>query len=293
MAATAQARPGPRPKKPDLVVTPGNLSGTPYGFVGAIDNEWTGKTKNKGRKQAGRSTTRVYLQHTGRRVNFVRVGVPKLEVGEDFKDTARAVAPNGIKTGEYALQVCADATDEVRESNESNNCRLVGSPKQFFISFRSWTGSLRGKGELPGGGTAVEDWSSANVAWTFAGYQDPGLFVYNPTGTVTSIDSGVTTGNCTVIGNGSSPISSGALILDYPSASYTASANVNPGSYKYEQFCGGAPDSYPGPQFSLALATFLQFGSVQPLPFGATTLSGAFTDETNTNNTWDFAGNPG
>ena len=120
----AQGSAAAKKPKAELVVT---AVGSPPATLAAGDRLTVSDTVKNKRRRAKRSENAYLLSSdkfrdskdvelTGSR------SVPKLKRGRKSKGTAELTVPNSIRSGEYRLLVCADATERVRERSESNNC---------------------------------------------------------------------------------------------------------------------------------------------------------------------------
>lgn len=121
IAAAAAAAP-----RADLVVP---AVGTPPAKVrpgGRFDLSTT--VANKGRAAAKPSTLRFYLSQDRSRSRSDlaaggNVAVKKLKPRKKQTISGRVAVPFGAADGKYWVLACADATNRVKESNESNNCQ--------------------------------------------------------------------------------------------------------------------------------------------------------------------------
>lgn len=72
------------------------------------------------------STTRLYLGRTrardGRVILLASVSTPALGPDEDAVKQATVAVPESTPLGRYYVLACSDATDQVAERNERNNC---------------------------------------------------------------------------------------------------------------------------------------------------------------------------
>ena len=77
---------------------------------------------NRGRGRSQESVTRYFLAVGGRPRPVGRREVPALRGGASSQGAARLTLPAGVPDGQYRLWACADAHDDVHESDERNNC---------------------------------------------------------------------------------------------------------------------------------------------------------------------------
>jgi hypothetical protein len=84
-------------------------------------------TKNFGKRSARRSTTAFYLRSGTGRHKFHELGSKSagaLAPGRSSVQKLIAGIPSKLAAGEYGVVACADATKKVKETSETNNCRL-------------------------------------------------------------------------------------------------------------------------------------------------------------------------
>ncbi len=290
-----------KPKLPDLVVSPGELRGDHYLLLGKrYGGDWKGVVKNKGSAVAAPSITRVYIASTRLQRNvrardrILQAAVPRLRAGAQERVTAEyRPARNDPVPGGYSVWVCADATNRVRESNEKNNCRSV-APRdlRFYVGFEKWTGSLSGHGPMTWGGSTREDWSGTDILLTMSSVVEAaGVFAYDLSGNVHYEVSGTSTGGCTASGSGNVAAAAGPLPgylrLYYEREFYLGGAAGTGSDYDYLLDCGGTVSPYPGAQNYLFFNTGPEF---PPLPFGAKTISGTYTDSDGVVYNYSFRG---
>lgn len=272
--------------KPDLVVTQANLAGKPYlltdggGTLASRDVTRNDVPKDV-QSRAGASKTRLELvAPDGGIIPGPVRDVPALGPG-DSDDGGAATQyrrSGGHPIGAYRVRVCADVTDVVQESNESNNCKT--STDRFFIVRTTWTGTLGGDGELPIY-HILEKARSYNAKFVFDAPISAanGVFRYDFAGSVFYKTNGSSNG-CTYLGSGTRAfgpgefISPGYITFDYLGERYSGTAAVDSLFYRVNIDCGGPyGGSAPGP---MTMRNFF-YAPPRPFPFGATKIAGAVT----------------
>ena len=297
MALMAAAPAAQAAGKPDLVIAGYAVHGSRYAFQGEHGGSSPDDvTKNRGAASAGSSLTRAYLVR-GTGANFserllATRAVPGIGPGkQNAGDASTAANVNNYPVGGYRIELCADATHQVQESNETNNCALIRTavldPINVYVIRRAWTGTLSGVAQL---GAIVEQYKSNNAKLVFDKPLDidHGLFFYDFAGPVTYTDSG-SGGGCTYSGGdtqtfgpgGASP--SDDLVIDYLQRRYTGSADVDGSFYTIRVKCGSTTGSLPGPVNPI----FLSIPQTTSFPFGATKLAGSASGPSQ-NWVWDF-----
>ena len=111
--------------RPDLVAT-GTKAASSVAVAGKSLKVST-KIKNTGSGSASATKTAFYLSKDARQ-NAGDVLLGKARTASIAKGTAKAVSlsnaiPRSTKAGSYRVLACADTAKQVRESNESNNCK--------------------------------------------------------------------------------------------------------------------------------------------------------------------------
>lgn len=118
-SAVADATAAP-PARSDLTVSKGTVKVSGGKLSGSF------VVKNTGRRGAGASSASLKVKVSGR----VRV-LKRFSVRPVSRFGSRTITVSGRLTGlprgTRGLQACADGLSQVRESNESNNCRTVGT----------------------------------------------------------------------------------------------------------------------------------------------------------------------
>jgi hypothetical protein len=115
-------------KKPDLVVAA--VSGVPPTLERGEDVRLSVTTQNRGKKKAGRSTTRLILS-TDQRPSSGDLKPGSEASVKPLAPKARAVSritltgPGAASLGSYYVIACADDAKRVAESSERNNCRAA------------------------------------------------------------------------------------------------------------------------------------------------------------------------
>ena len=115
-----------RVKRPDLVVT--LVANPPNEATLAGTFRLSSTVKNRGRKRAPSSTNHYYLSRDSRRNrNDIRLlgkrTVPALAPNDTSTGRVRLTIPQSAPVRAYFVIVCADGPKEIREPEESNNCR--------------------------------------------------------------------------------------------------------------------------------------------------------------------------
>ncbi|MGO8991163.1 MAG: DUF3443 family protein [bacterium] len=110
---------------PDLVET--SVTDPPSSESGGDSFPVTDTVQNQGNRKAAASVTRYYLSSTGvKDAGAVLLtgsrSIPGLAPGATSKGTVTVKIPFNTPDGIYYLLACADDTNKVAESNETNNC---------------------------------------------------------------------------------------------------------------------------------------------------------------------------
>jgi hypothetical protein len=208
--------------------------------------------------------------------------------------TIRLDELNELPAGSYKLEICADVSEAVNESNERDNCAKVKGSR-FYSTYRDWAGSVGGIGWGIGGPAfsgITETWRSADtgidVVYTFSKYSGAGQFLWiYQGGAVKYTHQGSLGPGCeNVYGSATFVLDPGAEVTtDYEKGSYTAKASAITGAtYPITSSCGFGGQ---GPVHGAVLST----GS-QSLPFDTQRLAGAAASDVDpgVNYTWDLAG---
>ena len=94
----------------------------------------TSTVLNQGTMDAGASVAGIYLSQTGLKdISAVAIGsfnVPALSAGSSFPAQTSATVPASVAVGSYYVLTCADNTNLVVESNETNNCGVAPTALQ-------------------------------------------------------------------------------------------------------------------------------------------------------------------
>jgi hypothetical protein len=104
--------------RPDLIVA--SLSEPPARALPGDRFRVRDVTANRGVRRAARSQTRFAL---AARASLAARAIPALRRGAESSGEVELAIPVAMPDGEYRLVACADARREVRERDESNNCR--------------------------------------------------------------------------------------------------------------------------------------------------------------------------
>ena len=110
------------PARPDLTVR--TLGEPPTFGVPGQSFTVTDVVANDGRRTAGPSWVRYRLVREGARITVGGRLVGRLRRGATAERSKQLRIPASIADGSYRLEACADAFRWVRESDESNNCRV-------------------------------------------------------------------------------------------------------------------------------------------------------------------------
>lgn len=264
--------------KPDLSLINSGLIGnrSRYAFAGATANiRVFDIVKNTGKAIAGRSKIELALYHGRHRLEAITRTVGVLDPGEVSKAnvTVSIDIPSDAKLGEYEVQVCVDARDQVNELDEFDNCDdHIG---QFYIARKEWSGSFSGSYDRRG--LPVEEWSTTDAHFKFQEYTNPGKFQYEITYATLVFKTSGSDGACTWTGSGIETNPVGQLDLRYHEGTYEARVKNAPGfSYPIilegEEGCSDAHDVH-GPYAGADALVFLN----KPLPFGVDELGGVFS----------------
>lgn len=132
---------------PDLSVT--SVTGVPATATRASQITVDDVVHNAGSVALSTSTSAYYLSHN----NVVdesdyqlaeTVTVSALPGGAtEFDDDVALTIPGGTKLGKYKVIVCADSTNVLAESHETNNCRASSTKVQVVSGSRPAAGALR------------------------------------------------------------------------------------------------------------------------------------------------------
>jgi len=277
-------------KLPDLKPAEAGFDGKPFAFIGKplrVSVEDT--TANAGKARAGPTLTRVFLKHGGDRRRVDERAVGALRPRERDRGKTHSKGPNEFPAGAYRVIVCADAKDQVKESNERNNCGRVTSPAWFYSTYEQWEGRINGT--APGLFGVLQTWKpSPNASFGFDGYLGGGLFSWKVDGGGVTYTTEGSSAGCSYSGSGTFALDRnfGQLLLNYNSDTYTANAAVSVGAtYTVVETCPGGPRNWTAYPPLLALQAIQQ-----KLPFGATVLKGALADPAlkDVLYTWNLAG---
>jgi CARDB len=304
LPASAQAA------KPDLVISSSSGLGREWAFQGGAGNAtFSFGTKNLNKPanpfpaNAKSSVTKLTLDHADRRYPLAHVTVPPLAPGNLFADSVPGVDEPDLRfnypIGSYAVEICADATNVVAESNEDNNCDLVSNPARFnyfYVAKRGWDGTLSGNAPLVFGSDVIERWKSLDAGFAYAKYEGSGVFDYDFTGTVTWTVSGTDPAGCTWSGGATKPVGlggapvTGNLTTDYLRQKYHGTTTVGATLYTIHQTCHGVPGaSLPGPLARSFWTTGVTgTGALLPFPWGSTALTGPATAPGGQTYVWDL-----
>lgn len=255
-------------KKPDLVIAAASLQGKPYAFQGETGGMFaTDVTRNRGTAAAGPSTTKAYLVHGNPPVQLPlgsravsRLGAARQSAG----DTQQPGNKYDYPIGPYLIEVCADVTNVVRESDEGNNCIYVKNKVlegvKVFVVRRLWSGTLGGFAQR---GFLLERYQSPTARLVFdkALNAADGRFAYNFAGPVKYTDSGsnsfcVYSGGDTQIFGPGHATARDSIYFDYLTMRYGGDASVDGAFYTTTLKCGSSTVENPGP----AIGEFLNFG---------------------------------
>jgi hypothetical protein len=256
------------------------------------------RTKNQGSRQARRTHTDFYLVHGDNRWLITDRFVPALGPGESHFERTTSEHPIDAPLGAYQIEVCVDAKNQVRESDEKNNCAILPRPSQFYVVAQTWSGSLSGVKTFSG--QSMETWRSTNASFAFDLIQGNGLFNYVFSGTVKWTDSGADDGGCIWSGTGTRTYSNddslGVLTVDYRDGSFSSNdfTDWTPPFYTIDIACPlGGHSTTDGPGRPATFWNPSPDGTPVPMPFGSSSLPGSPAQMANVTWTWNLqAGSP-
>lgn len=147
-APAASAKP-----RPDLVIKAGGvkLQGGGYYFVDDGDDgvfNWKQTTKNVGGALARKSSTGFrFVNGNGALFGGDTIFTSRLKPGESESDHSNftEVFDQRWKYGTHPMKICADVLDQVKESNEKNNCRRI---HDFYLIPLAIRGTITGTAPL-------------------------------------------------------------------------------------------------------------------------------------------------
>lgn len=274
-----------KPKRPDLVVTSGGIEGRRYVFEGgeASPLSFTATTKNRGHGLAPASETGLrFIAARGEglppgiRPPAFRAAVGRLRPGhrEHGGVPTRGFAVAGHPLGAWAVDICADIANQVKESNEHNNCRRVTD--LYVFTKRQWSGHTSGNVIID---LAPGTWSESfdgDVNLEFRQYLGEGVFSYAVTGTV-GYHMALVGSDCVGSGQGNVGVAPGSRVrLDYGDEVYSGSSDVPQNSLSFTVTCGDSSSTARGPRGSKFFVVVDSGGAQQaPLPFGTKVLEGS------------------
>jgi hypothetical protein len=283
-ASPALAQKHRAPAKPDLTIEDAVLKHPAGAHPFVIQKQRDPKlfisdrTVNAGTAAAGRTVTKVYLEHDGKRKLLAKRKVAPLRPGEtDFGNDVPVDTMN-FPLGAYTAVICADANHAYPESTRKPQCARADE-LDFIVAAARWEGSVGGTYNDAIG--AVEQWSSTDAVLKLEDDDPDGNFVYGFTGKVTWTDSGTDDAGCVWDGSGSKTFTAqnrplGQMTIDYQLESYTALFSNNGVFFKTNVSCpGGGHELLDGPQASEIWGSGVAGDKV--LPFGSTTLPGSPT----------------
>ena len=119
---------------PDLTET--SVSNPPSAVILGGAFQVTDTVKNQGSLASGPSVTQYYLSTDTAKGSTDKLltgsrSVPGLAVGGTSTGTVTVAVPSATPLGTYYLLACADDTNGVTETNESNNCKASGTKIQI------------------------------------------------------------------------------------------------------------------------------------------------------------------
>jgi hypothetical protein len=147
-------------RRPDLVVTAGSIRGSNQVIVGRVPERfsWNHRTKNLGNATARASRTAVVFDGGGTWVRGPALFVPRLAPGASRAGNGGFTLNFDVfEWGTYRTRICADVTEVVRESKESNNCRRIDPT--YVIPSRL-VGRITGNHPLWPGGSVKVTWAT-------------------------------------------------------------------------------------------------------------------------------------
>lgn len=289
-------KPRPKPKpRPDLSITRLTIrfKGGLYAFQNERDPNISieDRTTNVGTGKAGRSLTKVYLEHAGKRWLLAQREVPPLGPDQDDAGSDVMVHVMDFPLGAYTVVFCADADHRYREGGRKGQCR-TDSQGEFYVAAARWTGTVNGEYDSILGN--VEKWSSPDAEFLFDRYEGDGIFSYGFLGTVTWTDSGTDEDGCAWSGSGSHTFTStdqpvGSFSVDYRHLEFNGAFAIAQQVYQSDIACPNSADSTANAPQSPGIFSS-GIGGPRPLPFGATTLPGSpASGELSTTFSWSLA----
>ena len=263
--------------KPDLTVISRSVGyrGGQYVFQNERDPNLSieDTTANLGEGKAGRSVTKVYLEHDHTRWVLAQREVPPLRPGARDPGSDLVVHLTDFPIGAYTVEFCADADHHNREATRKSQCEKLGA-QHFTVAAARWQGSVIGEYDTVLGN--VERWTDHDAQLRFQGYSS-GIFSYVFTGTVTWTDSGTDEDGCGYSGSGSRTFTpanqpAGSFDIDYRHEEFSGGFAIDQQTYPITIACPDGTQTARGPEAPSIFTT--STGGVTPLPFGSTTLPG-------------------
>lgn len=180
--------------------------------------------------------------------------------------------PINLPHGSYEVQICTDRKVRPR------NC-VVGA-KSFFVLKRDWTGTASGENALIGSPPMKLTWQAASVPYRFTSATNAaaGQFEYRFNGPF-MVNYQVSGGDadCSAAGGATFQSYDGKLNLDYRNEHYSLVGEIAPGQHiSVTVTCEDKTATLSLPVVSRFLTNGKEEGFTNPLPFGATVLSGVY-----------------
>lgn len=253
-AEPAQAAKKPRP---DLVVAGKRTVNPKQLFFGEAEQvvRFNARIKNRGKGRAPASKALLILDNRASESDadaHIRLQVPALRSGKSFRGSARDAVKRSLKPGAYHAQICADGPDEIKETNDGNNCAKAGV---IFIVARDWAGYVSGNAPVETG--VNESWTAEYARFTYDKRLKPaGRVRYLFDGTLTYELSGTDSDGCIYTGSGAARVRATTprpadeeygLTVDYLKGQYWGTEVLTGQTFSYAVSCDGEQVSIDGP----------------------------------------------
>jgi hypothetical protein len=238
------------------------------------------QAKNLGPAKSPAGAVALYIYHGTKAIGLAVQHIPALNPGISRIQvvTKRVRADHLVTLGGYNAEVCAYAAH--RSPVPAQCYKLKGG---LAVIAEKWGGQLTTHATHPSG--VIEDTQSRRAAFMFQSFRS-GRAKYKLSATIQITDSGTTPGGlCTwtgayVLGN---PVGTLTLDYNYPHPSYIGVGFLPPpGTYPINGSCGFGMEAGGPISGDFFLTDECSVGvphcSGTPLPFGATKLTGSFTE---------------
>jgi hypothetical protein len=221
----------------------------------------------------------------GYRIPSLRQGLSHIQrVGAGSRRQLLALPP-----GLYNVQVCVAARNA--KNVPQAQCHALSHP--LAIIARAWAATLTSVHPDPYENGVFENMASRGARFNFSAFHPPGTAIYKLNGTIQINDSGTSDQGCTRTGSFVASNPPGVLTLDYSREDYSGLGSLQGIQYPIFSNCDDHSPREYGPLDGVYFVTDEAFGSAggqQPLPFGATKLSGSFTlQDGSVTSTWSLS----